>query len=228
MLPGMYNPIVRGGLRAKIVATLPNVSTIGTSHTFTGVTFGSAHPSRILVACIGLMDTGAASLNQLTCTIGGVATSGDDRGEFLPGGPAAGAGLWYANVPVGGSGSIFVDWSGQTAPDAALVLVSIIGCTLPAFDEDDRGGAGGGGASMPAWSINVSAGGVVILSAGRSNGSGAGTTWVGVTKRADVAMGSGTLMVAFDKNLPAPVLTPSTTWSGSSARGGFAVSLNRS
>jgi hypothetical protein len=218
MLPGMYNPMVRRR-RIRIVDSIADVGGGGggTIFTFSGVNFGVAYTGRVLIACTALRAAGAAALDQISCTIGGVSATGGDDGEFVAGGPSCGAGIWAASVPAGTSGDVIVDWTGQEIGQCGLVLLSVPGISATPFDQAAPGGGGGGGTSRTT-DVDIPEGGLLVVSASHSNSND--TTLTGVTERTELAMLSTQLAVGFDDRLPVETAHSVTaSWTTTAARG---------
>ncbi len=215
MLPGMATPIARRP-RVRIVA-VAQATTSGTAHTFSGVNFGAPFPGRVLIACVALRDTAGSAIDQIACTIGGVTAAGDDDGEFLSGGPAIGAGIWAAAVPTGQSGDVFVDWTGQTAPEATLILLSVDGFSATAHDQQSPGGGGSGGTSRTD-TVDIPAGGLLVVAASHTNNNN--TTLSGVTERSEQTVGVGQFAVGWDFHLAQETgRTITSSWTTTAARG---------
>lgn len=181
---------------SNIYNTFVTVSTSdagGTSpHTFSAVNFGPAYTERWLIACTAFHGTAGSAINITSVTIGGISTGGTDSGSFGGAGPSMGAGLFYANVPLGTSGDVVVTWTGQTTNSSALILISTPKLT---FFNDWRPPTPNGGWTSLSGTMNIPTNGLVV---GVSSHTAGSITWTGVTGRATQALTGGTLEVGFD------------------------------
>lgn len=192
------------------------------SYTFSGLTFGEEFAStfatgaartRTMVAMVHLVAGGSGTLNQTSCTIGGVSAGGGDSGDSgtSPTG-GAGAGIWAAK-PSGTSGNLTVNFTSGTANACAVYLYAVADLTsaTPFASSVGPGGAGGI-TSDPAYpasmngTINIPSSptmnSVLFGAASRANNTGA-ITLVGITQTYDTTLGgSHRIAGGFDIQLP--------------------------
>lgn len=198
----------------KIVDSV-SANPTGTGHTFAGVNFGTAFAGRILVACICLEDNSESVLDQVSATIAGGAATGADNGQALSGGPALGAGIWFRANTSDTSGSVAIDWDGDAADTAYLIMLSMKASAL-----HDTVGASQG--SSPGTSlghtIDIPSDGVLITAAAHYNTNN--TTLTGVTEQTEVTVGGAVrFTVGFNNHMGSQTgRSVSSSWSGSVAR----------
>lgn len=218
MLPGTYIPIV--GKRApslRVVDTRDEPTGGGTSYTFVGVNFGPPFPGRVLLAVIGLKRVVANVINQISCTIGGVAATGEDDGTFGSG-RSCGVGLWGAAVPSGSSGDVFVDWTGLGSDDQGLIMVAANGLALPAAD--DQGSTATNPGNFINGNIDIPAASTLVSAHAHFNANPTSFDTPPAKRHEITWGGDATLAVGWNIGMPAAVgQVVQFSWTGSVNRG---------
>lgn len=204
-----------GKIAVKVVATA-SANPTGTVHTFNDVDFGAALTGRLLIACVYLEDDGESVLDQIACTIRGNAASGADNGQALSGGPALGSGIWFNVDAVGTSGNVVIDWSGDPADTAHLIMLSALGAST----QHDTAGVTQGatpGTSIGS-TIDIPADGLLVAVHSHYNTNNA--SFSGSTKRQEATMGGAVrVSVGFDNHMNVEAdRSVSASWTGSVAR----------
>ena len=218
MLPGIMGMAGLVGYDIQVVATLADAG--GSSpHTFSNVSFGPEYTGRILVACTCLRETGSNPLNIPSngVTIGGVTATGEDNGNANASGPGIGAGIAAAAGVSGTSGDVVVSWSSATANAAGLILLSVPGISVTASDTGSAASNQAGGTSVNC-TLDIPSNGLLIAACAHTNTND--ETLTGVTERASVIVGAGSLAVGYDKGLSLQVARPvSGSWTTSAIYG---------
>lgn len=159
----------------------------GSSVSLPFASFGTESASRLLVAGIFHSSDGNFTANPTVVTIGGVSATTAVRSA--PGLGVLNSSIWYAVVPTGTSGNVFIDVSaggGNATADrygAFLWKLTGYGSTTPRdTDSDSRIG-------VLTMNIDCPAGGV-ILSLGGQRGSASGSyTWTTLNEDDDISIG---------------------------------------
>lgn len=229
MLPGIVGSGAGffGAYDIQIVANLADAG--GTSpHTFSSVNFGPDYTGRVLIACTCLRGNGSGPLNIASngVSIGGVTATGDDNGNAGASGPGIGAGIAAAASVPGTSGDVVVTWSSATANAAGLILLSVPGISVSAFDTGAAGADPGGGTGANC-SLNIPNSGLLIVACAHTNTND--ETLTGTTEQASVVVGSGRLAIGYDKGLSSQSNRPvSASWTTSAIYGLYARSYVQS
>ena len=184
----------------QLVASAVDTADRSGSYTFAGLNFGDDFSNRTLVALIHLAGPGDGSLNQTSCTIGGVSAAGDDNGDgdSSPAG-RAGAGVWAAK-PSGTSGTVVVNFTASSAAACAVYLYAVrdLGSATPFATSVGPSGSGAitSDPTFPAsmnGTLNVpndSVDGAVIFGAATRANNTSAITLVGMTQDYDVTLDS--------------------------------------
>lgn len=196
-------------------------ATSGLTTTFTGVSFGTDFSGRTIIVCTGLQGHLNGNMNLTSVTIGGVAADGSDSGENESGN-SSGAGVWAAK-PTGTSGNVVLTWSGVSADNAGIFVLSVANSNTAASGVySPIGGAGGSGWS---GSLNVPSNGLLVVCSTHANANA--ETYVGVTKRLEWALGGHRMTAGWDNRLGANGAYPiSSSWTTGAVRGRHARSYD--
>lgn len=159
----MPSCIIFGGGVTRTFLDNDHDTTSDSSHTFTGLNFGTESSGRVLIACV---QTNATSISGVT--IGGV--TADEFANL-----AGGAAIFGAFVPTGTSGSVVISATG-TGTRWGVQLYQLDGMSTLAASDTDTSTAGD-----PTDTISVPAGGVAIGCALEIAGDSTTCTWSGVT-----------------------------------------------
>lgn len=196
------------------------VTAATTTHTHSGLSFGSADDTRYLVVAIATILT----VNISTCTIGGVSASPIARRT-----PVGGAccELWGASVPTGTSGSVVFTTANNISSSVVDVFAFkyLISTTPTATSTDDT--------SPVSTSVAVPDNGFLLAACGINDGTNTGApSWSGGVTQvtdtlADIGSGNGTRLTCarYDATAGAtisPVLTVSLAAGSTGATAAFA------
>jgi hypothetical protein len=192
--------------------------------TFNGVSLGPAYTGRRIVVATFLWATGEAVLNVSAVTVGGTSMGGSDAGEFLAGGPTAGAGLFIGN-PSGTSATVEVTFGAGNSNGGGVAVLSVAGVSST-HDNEGRTGTGSGVADY-SDTVSAASNGVIIQAVCRGNNNVLGWTLAAGTELVDQAVDTNfRIGVAFDNRLSSGNRTVGFTSSGTTATGWVARSYD--
>lgn len=179
--PGTFQPLLlnTGPIAATITPTDNAIqSTVSTTHTYAGRTFGVAFTGRVIAVAFGLQPN-SATITTCSSTIGGIAAT---QAIFATQSNRKDVAIYAAFVPTGTTGTIAItcdqDIFGSTISVYSLANIASVTAT----------NTGSNNANPATVALNISAGGVAI---GSVADDGAGTyTWTNLSENTDTGFGS--------------------------------------
>lgn len=185
-------PIARYGRAARrstvsaSYLTSTNINSNLTTYTFSSMSFGAAHSSRIIVCTVGSVAT-ASSPSISSFTIGGVSATQAKFATTDVGGDVIKTAIYYAAVPTGTSGDVVITWS-DGMDSCEIGLYRMIN-NLSATPYHTNSGATTSGTSV-STTLNIPAQGFAVgVEASESTTSN--VTWTGLTEDYDLLVDGG-------------------------------------
>jgi hypothetical protein len=186
-------------------------STDAATHTYTGLSFGTPHPRRHILAGFWEAQGGSNFNAPHTCTIGGVSAS------LVVQSGATGAEVqqvWIAPVPAGASGDIVVQRAGTMISSGIIVWAAYDLVSATAYDTDV------GSFAHPATAAVDVPGGSLAIAFIKVGNAGVTVSWSGLAEDVDYSPDTGVRMSGASASKMAAQFPLSISASNSGSLGG--------